>query len=192
MQEAEITKTGAPTVNADMKTYCVYCKTGCEKNVIWRLERMGYRSFTPLAIRVTYEGKAKIRAERLLLPGYVFFECANATKETWKRIVQISDILKILQYVNESYALTGRDLALVNWFRRHGAYIGISKVYKKDGRIRVVEGPLKGFEDWIVKYNPKRGCVALAIETEIMPFLVWCSVELTDEPSALAQAVTAG
>lgn len=170
------------------KTYCVYCKTGCERSVIWRLERMGLRSFTPFAIRTKYEGKAKIREERLLLPGYVFFECANATKETWTMITRVSNILKILKYADESYALTGRDLALVSWFRRCGGHIDVSEVYKKDGRLQVIEGPLKGLEDWIIKYNPKRGCVALAVGTDIMPFHVWCSVELVDDSISISGA----
>lgn len=161
---------------AGIKSYCAFCETGREESVIRRLSKMGYAGFTPYAIRKVYEDKKHITVKRPLLPGYVFFESGEISN--WTDLHRAEHILRILRYESGSYALMGRDLEFVNWIRRNDGCIDISRVYREGDRIRVVDGPLKDYEGKIVKYNPKRRCVAIMIGSAAIPIKVWCSVEL--------------
>ncbi len=163
-----------------MPWYCLFCKAGQEQNVIRMLEERGAMPLAPLAVQLRPAQKGLERVRRRLLPGYVFFEQADAPD--WQGIIRHSAVLKILHYQDETPELRGEDLAFVRWLRMQEGLIDVSEVMKVGTKIAFVSGPLVGMEGQVLKVNKGRRQVQIAVGGEGNLFhAIWCSIEYVQE-----------
>lgn len=143
------------------------------------LEERGAKPLAPLAVHLCPRG----RERRRLLPGYVFFEQADAPD--WPGIVRFSAVLKVLHYRDEDPALRGEDLAFVQWLKMHEGLIDVSQVVKVGTKIAFVSGPLLGMEGQVLKVNRSRRQVQIAVGDEGNLFhTIWCSIEYVQDNGA--------
>ena len=163
-----------------MAWYCLFCKAGQEQNVIRMLEERGARALAPLAVHVRPGEKGMERVRRRLLPGYVFFERADAPD--WADIARHSAVLKVLHYQDESPELKGADLEFVRWLQVNEGLIDVSEAVKVGTKIAFVSGPLVGMEGQVMKVNKGRRQVQIAVGGEgNMIRAVWCAIEYVRE-----------
>ena len=163
-----------------MPWYCLFCKAGQEQNVIRMLQERGARPLAPMAVHFQPGERGLEKARRRLLPGYVFFEQADAPD--WPGIVRHSAVLRVLHYQDETPELRDADLAFVRWLKVHEGLIDVSEVVKVGTRIAFVSGPLVGMEGQVLKVNKGRRQVQIAVGDEGNLFhAIWCSIEYVQE-----------
>ena len=163
-----------------MPWYCLFCKAGQEKNVIQMLEERGAQPLAPFAVHMRPGQKGMEQVRQRLLPGYVFFEQADAPD--WPGIIRHSAVLRVLHYQDETPELRDADLAFVRWLKVHEGLIDVSEVVKVGTRIAFVSGPLVGMEGQVLKVNKGRRRVQIAVGDEGDLFrAIWCSIEYVQE-----------
>ena len=163
-----------------MPWYCLFCKAGQEQNVMRMLEERGALPLAPLVVHVRAGAKGEERTRQRLLPGYVFFEQADAPD--WPGIVRHSAVLRVLHYQDETPELRDADLAFVRWLKVHEGLIDVSEVVKVGTKIAFVSGPLVGMEGQVLKVNKGRRQVQIAVGDEGNLFhAIWCSIEYVQE-----------
>lgn len=159
-----------------MESYCLFCKSGQEGDVITLLNRQGCAAFSPLAVRHKSGQDGLKRTRARLLPGYVFFDAEN--EPDWERIRRYSAVLKVLRYEDGERALRNDDLAFVKWLKRYEGLIDVSEVVKVGTKIAFVSGPLVGMEAKVLKVNKSRKQVQILLGDEDSIFQnIWCSIE---------------
>lgn len=159
-----------------MESYCLFCKSGQEGDVIGLLNRRGCTAFSPLAVRNKPGENGLKRSKARLLPGYVFFDADE--EPDWDWIRSLSGVLKALRYEDGVRALRGEDLAFVKWLKRYEGLVDVSQVVKVGTKIAFVSGPLVGMEARVLKVNKSRKTVQIGLGDEESFFQnIWCSIE---------------
>lgn len=162
-----------------MGSYCLFCKSGQEGEVITLLERGGMKAFSPLAVRNKPGEGGLRRVKARLLPGYVFFDAEG--EPDWERIRRYSAVLKVLRYEDGTCAMRGEDLAFVRWLKQYEGTVDVSEVVRVGTKIAFVSGPLVGMEAKVLQVNKSRRAVQIALGDENALFRnVWCSIEYVE------------
>jgi transcription antitermination factor NusG len=144
------------------------------------LEEQGARPLAPIAVHMRPGQQGMERVRQRLLPGYVFFEQADAPD--WPGIIRYSAVLRVLHYQDETPELRDADLAFVRWLKVHEGLIDVSEVVKAGTKIAFVSGPLVGMEGQVLKVNKGRRQVQIAVGDEGNLFhAIWCSIEYVQE-----------
>ena len=133
-----------------MECYCIMVKTGSEEK---------FRDSATQLLSQEGEGskffffKKEMKARNgatfteALFPGYVFMETQNLERST----------IEALKKVNGFYST----------FRTNGEVMGISRArFDENQRIKIVEGPLLGFEGKIIRVNKR--CQRVTVEIDIL------------------------
>lgn len=92
-----------------------------------------------------------------IFPGYIFLETDSIPPEVYWILKRIDGFFRFLKNNHNIEPLEGRDRELLLHFLDFGEVVEKSEVYyDKDNRIRVVEGPMKGFEGKIVRVDRRK------------------------------------
>lgn len=143
-----------------MKYYCAMILTGYEKS---------FKEEAEQATKDFFQGTKFFFFERrlftpkrgwfngLIFPGYIFFSVENLSPEFLQILKKVKGFCRILYDNQNPSEIKGDDLKELELFLRNGELWGISKVKFSPGqRIKVISGPLLGFEGNIVRVNKKR------------------------------------
>lgn len=91
-----------------------------------------------------------------MFAGYVFFCVSELTPDFLKALKHIKGFCRILRDNQNPEKLTGSALRELELFMQNGQVWGVSKVRFVEGqKVKVVSGPLLGFEGNIVDVNRK-------------------------------------
>jgi transcriptional antiterminator NusG len=156
--------------------YCLYCKTGYEKNVEKTLLNKGFSVIRSMTERNVVKKGKTVKTVRPILPGYVFFE--HGTEPLWRELKKENNIFYPLAYSDSTKKLRNVDLKFVKWLKNKKGILKISKAVEEGKRIRIIDGPLKDYAGRIKKINKNRKCVEVEIETEKIINKIWLSYEL--------------
>jgi hypothetical protein len=110
-----------------------------------------------------------VKELRSIVPGYVFFE--------HNKINESEYIFYPLHYSNNEKVLRGNDLNFVKWLKGNNGIVKISKVKQVGKKIQIIEGPIKGLEDKIIKINKRQKCIGIRMEGEGIRNTIWLSYE---------------
>jgi transcriptional antiterminator NusG len=160
-----------------LKTYCVFCKTGSEKDFAQFVTTLDNRIKAITPVRVLQEkrkGKWEQR-EQTLFPGYVFLYTKKEMK--FKKIIEASCLYKILDYETGFRELRGMDYEYSMWIYRHQGYIATSDVLVEGGEIKVIDGPLLDSHGTIVKLDKHKRRIWLEVNFDGKIRLVSLSAE---------------
>lgn len=160
---------------------CVFCRTGSEEVTARMLNATPHmiRAFVPQKVEHRSEKGVKSTVQKVLFPGYVFFQ---AEKE-WtfsRQKYHVDSVLRLL-CKNGSWQLTGEDEAYVRFVLEHNGVLEMSKAYQVGTRVMFKSGPLKELEGIITKVDKhnRNGMVTLNMfgrETS-----VWLAFEMVEE-----------
>lgn len=163
-----------------MKSYCVFCKTGAEKDIAHRVNTIDARIKAIAPVRILQEkrkGKWEQR-EQILLPGYVFLYAEEEIQVQLR--AEIPDLYKLLEYGSGFRELQGMDHEYSMWVYRHQGNINSSRVLTEGGIVRVIDGPLLDGVGTIVKLDKHKRRVWIEFEFDGQKRLVSLSAECVE------------
>lgn len=162
------------------KWYVFHVKTGKEDAIKFEVKRsmLNAVGIVPteeciVPRRLMHErksGKYKF-VIRTLFPGYIFIK-TNLNSKKYYDIKKIPGVIKLLGEPNDDemdriLALTSKD-----------DLIGISKVLMNDSKVKVISGPLIGFEGRIMKIDSRKGRAKVNLSICDEPKIVELSVNV--------------
>ena len=104
-----------------------------------------------------------------LFPGYIFMETESLERTTVEMLKGINGFYHFLFDNAKPQKLNGNDLAYYSAFRQSGEVLGISRArFDENQRIKIVEGPLTGFEGKIIRVN--RRCKRVTVEIDLFGY----------------------
>jgi transcription antitermination factor NusG len=160
-----------------MKSYCVFCKTGFEKDVAQRLNTIDNRIEAMAPTRVLQEKRKGIWEQRelILIPSYVFLYAEEEIKVNLK--AEVSDVYKLLEYGTGFRELHGMDYEYAMWIYRHQGNIDISKVLTEGRSVKVLDGPLLDAFGTIVRLDKHKRKVWIEFDFDGVKRIVLLSAE---------------
>lgn len=99
-----------------------------------------------------------------LFTGYLFAYWAGETENDFPfyEVERIPQVIRFLRYENGSRALLGQDFRYASWIHENSGEIKPSKVFYKTGtRLKIVSGPLRGFDGQVVKVDKHHSRISL-------------------------------
>ena len=128
-------------------------------------------TMTPILIKRKWvDGEFK-QVKHLLMPGYIFL-FSNERMDP-SLVHRLSGVLKVLQYGDKVYTLTGYDEQLARWLARYGGMIGFSQAVRVGARIHVVQGPMKDDLCRITDVDKRKRCAKVELQFCGASFGVW-------------------
>ena len=104
-----------------------------------------------------------------LFPGYVFLETPQLERSAIEALKNINGFYHFLFDNANPQKLQGNDLTYYSSFRSSGEVLGISQArFDENQNIRIVDGPLLGFEGKIIRVN--RRCHRVTVEIELFGY----------------------
>lgn len=146
--------------------YCLFCLPGSEITLASELNnKYDYLLALPI-LRMAHRSRGgnKYDIQIPLISSYIFvFMLKN--KDIFK--IQTSRFhYRILSKDADSGKLVGKDLEYANWVLNIDGLIGVSDAIKINGKVKIINGPLKQLEGNIVEYSSRsRNCL---IEIQFM------------------------
>ena len=150
---------------------CLFCRTGAEAAIARYINQtlIGIEAVAPMRTRrKTVAGKV-IEDQVQLLPGYIFFRNENEEKPT--HLTNITHVLKLLEYDNLSWKLTGNDREFAEFLfgndllqPPHVTFIG--------GRLHFKDGFLYGYDDAVVRVNRRKKTAEVRLGIDRLAFWI--------------------
>ena len=104
-----------------------------------------------------------------LFPGYIFMETENLERASVEALKKVKGFYHFLFDNANPQKLNGNDLAYYSSFRQGGEVLGISRArFDENQRIKIIEGPLTGFEGKIIRVN--RRCKRVTVEIDLFGY----------------------
>lgn len=160
--------------------YCLFTLSGIENKISDELNK-DYDCLiaTPLS-RMAHRSKngVKYDVEEIMLKSYIFLFV--------KKDINISTIkskfnfFKVLSKNSDSGKLYGSDLKYANWVLDNDGLISVSEAIKQDGKVKIVNGPLKDLEGQIIEYSKKNRNCCIEIDLLGQTIKTWLPFDWID------------
>lgn len=136
--------------------YVIHVLTGKELDVKSSVQKEGFKALVPRRIlREKRKGKWR-EVERLLIPGYVFVSVEMSDKNYYS-ISGFPGVIDILRGASNSPdPVSFKEMQVIFRLTRDGDMVGISDVFLDGDSVKVLSGPLEGYEGLIVKVDKRR------------------------------------
>lgn len=150
---------------------CLFCRTGAEATIA------GYINQTitdveavapPRTRRKTVAGKV-IEDQVQLLPGYIFFR--TKTDEQLPLLTRITNVLKLLEYDNCNWELTGGDKEFAEFLFDTGL-LKPPHVTFIDGKLHFEYGFLYGHDDAVLRVNRRKKTAEVRLGIDRLAFWI--------------------
>ena len=148
--------------------YVIWVQTLKEHEFKARFEKEISTSLYSRLLLITRIEKQKhkedyIEKERLMFPGYLFVEtdCPDKIHET---LCSQSEYIRILGNDGEFLPLSQKEEDFINRITGRSERVGMSLGIIEDGTVKVLSGPLCGFEQYIVKVDRHKRKAYLEME----------------------------
>ena len=167
-------------INGGYDAYCLFTLSGLEINIANELNKLyDYCLATPL-LKMAHRSKNGVRydVEEVLLSGYIFVYLPKDREINYLR--SNSYYFKILSNKNDNGRLNYEDLEYAKWVLDVEGLLTMSQALKIDGKVRIVNGPLKKLEGHIVEYSKKNRNCCIEIELLGRTIKTWLPFEWID------------
>lgn len=157
---------------------CLFCRCGSEDRLRSQLMSLNPRIEAVVATRKRIRIIRGERAEESvpLFPGYVFFSAPDELD--MPELLKRQGLSGALIRHDGRWALHGRDRSLAEFLFDHGGCVGISRARYQDGRLTVIDGPLKAFEASIVSVNQKTRAARVRTDLFGVTIPLWFGLEI--------------
>jgi len=117
--------------------------------------------------------------ESVLIKGYVFVY--TPLDLDIKYIKSDNNPFRILKKELETGKLFGDDYLYAKWLLNQNGMIGLSKAVKINSKVKIIDGPLKELEGYIVSYSPRNRNCQVEIKFMNQTIKTWLPFEYTDQ-----------
>ena len=153
-------------ISESYDAYCLFTLQGLEITICEELNtNFDYCLATPLT-KMSHRSRKGVKydIQEVLLSGYIFLYVKKGYDVCHIRSVR--NYFRILSRNNDDGRLYGDDLVYANWVLEAEGLISVSKAIELNGKVKIINGPLKNLEGMIVKYSKRnRNCL---IEIDFM------------------------
>lgn len=150
---------------------CLFCRTGAEAIIASYINQTitDVEAVAPTRTRrKTVAGKA-IEDQVQLLPGYIFFR--TETDEQVPQLTRITNVLKLLEYDNLSWELTGGDREFAE-FLFDNDLLQPPHVSFIDGRLHFEDGFLYGHDDAVLRISRRKKTAEVRLGIDRLAFWI--------------------
>ena len=150
---------------------CLFCRTGAEATIAGYINQTitDVEAVAPTRTRrKTVAGKA-IEDQVQLLPGYIFFR--TETDEQVPQLTRITNVLKLLEYDNLSWELTGGDREFAE-FLFDNDLLQPPHVTFMGGRLHFEDGFLYGYDDAVIRVNRRKKTAEVRLGIDRLAFWI--------------------
>ena len=150
---------------------CLFCRTGAEAAIAGYINQTvaGIEAIAPTRTRrKTIAGKV-IEDQVQLLPGYIFFRTESGKQIP--RLTRITNVLKLLEYDNLNWKLTGNDREFAE-FLFDNELLQSPRVTFIDGKLHFEDSFLYGHDDAVVRVNRRKQTVEVRLEIDKLAFWI--------------------
>ncbi|WP_240495856.1 MULTISPECIES: antiterminator LoaP [unclassified Thermoanaerobacterium] len=159
----------AAYVEDDEKWYVIYTRTGDELKVkrliellFCKLKRKSIRVLIPKRAIIERKGKNRVEKIKFLFPGYVFIKTCMS-HELYNDIKRLPRFLKFLKDGIEPAEVREEEINIILALIGDSDIVGFSTGIKVGGKVKIIDGPLKGFEGLIEKIDKRKGRVKVRL-----------------------------
>ena len=130
-------------LNKPLNWYCIYTKSRFENRLYMALLQAKFTAFLP-TIKVKRVWSDRIKTLTVpLLPSYVFVKiCASGMYQLYN----FPGFVKMVSFNGKPSVIQTEDIRLLEQVEKYGLESQISTVCKEGDSVRVIRGPLKGWE----------------------------------------------
>ena len=149
----------------------LFCRTGAETTIAGYINQTitNVEAVAPTRTRrKTVAGKA-IEDQTQLLPGYIFFR--TETDEQVPQLTHITNVLKLLEYDNLSWELTGGDREFAE-FLFDNDLLQPPHVTFIDGELHFEYGFLYGHDDAVLRVNRRKKTAEIRLVIDRLAFWI--------------------
>ena len=150
---------------------CLFCRTGAEAIIASYINQTitDVEAVAPTRTRrKTVSGKA-VEDQVQLLPGYIFFR--TETDEQVPRLTRITNVLKLLEYDNLSWELTGGDREFAE-FLFDNDLLQPPHVSFIDGKLHFEDGFLYGHDDAVLRVSRRKKTAEVRLGIDRLAFWI--------------------
>lgn len=150
---------------------CLFCRTGAEATIAGYINQTitGVEAVAPTRTRrKTVAGKS-VEDQVQLLPGYIFFR--TDSDEQIPRLTRITNVLKLLEYDNLSWELTGGDKEFAE-FLFDNDLLQPPHVSFIDGKLHFEDGFLYGHDDAVLRVNWRKKTAEVRLGIDRLAFWI--------------------
>jgi transcription antitermination factor NusG len=141
------------TDNADMNWYVFYTRSNAEKAVYNNLLREKYDVFLPMikTLRLWKNRQKKI-VSKVIFRSYIFVRIAESEID---EIVKMPNIVFCVSFGKKYSIVPDRDIKCIIQMLSLGQELYTEKNYSEGERVKVVRGPLAGYEGLLLRQKDK-------------------------------------
>lgn len=148
--------------------YVIWSLTGWEENLIDRISKLvpdDYYSqvWTPYRIKLKRHDGIDEQVALKMFPGYVFID-TDHPEDIHQLIRKEPDYISFLKADDEYTPVSEADCNIITFFTGESGTAGLSLGIIRDGKIYIIEGPLKGMEDKIVHIDRHKRTAKVRLE----------------------------
>lgn len=149
---------------------CLFCRTGREASVADYINQTmnNIEAVAPMRTRCKTVAGMAIE-DKVQLPGYIFFRTENDAQ--LPRLTRITNVLKLLEYDNLSWELTGSDREFAE-FLFANTLLQPPHVTFINGRLHFEDGFLYGHDDAVLRVNRRKRTAEVQLEIEGLAFWI--------------------
>jgi transcription termination/antitermination protein NusG len=162
--------------------YALFVLTGQEEKVRQRLNYRFSNEFNLLVPkRHLRERKNGVWRNilRTVFPGYVLVN-GEIDPHQYYRMMDVPGILKLLKSEWDFLKVDSKEMEDLSRLLCSDEVIGFSRLFIKDGKVTVVEGPLKSFEGKIADINHRKGRAKVMVNFMGEPRVVELGVSMLE------------
>ena len=150
---------------------CLFCRTGAEAPITGYINQTitDVEAVAPTRIRRKTAAGKVIEDRVQLLPGYIFFR--TESDEPLPLLTRITNVLKLLEYDNLSWELTGGDREFAE-FLFDNDLIQPPHVTCIDSKLHFEDGFLYGHDDAVLRVNRRKKTAEVRLEIDRLAFWI--------------------
>ncbi|MFU0784192.1 MAG: antiterminator LoaP [Thermoanaerobacterium thermosaccharolyticum] len=169
------------------KWYVIYTRTGDELKVkrliellFSKLNNKPIRVLIPKRAIIERKGKKQVEKIKFLFPGYVFIK-TNMCFEIYYKISKLPHFLKFLKDEMEPAEVRDDEIRIILSLVGDSDIVGFSTGIKIGGKVKIIDGPLKGLEGLIEKIDKRKGRVKVRLNVSGNANLVDLGIHIIEE-----------
>ena len=150
---------------------CLFCRTGAEAPITGYINQTitDVEAVAPTRTRRKMVAGKAVEDQVQLLPGYIFFR--TEFDEQIPQLTRIINVLKLLEYDNLNWELTGGDREFAELLFDNDLF-QMPHVTFIDGKLHFEDGFLYGYDDAVLCVNRRKKTAEIRLELDKLAFWI--------------------